>query len=118
MFFYISEKLTEMMTSFQSTYDKLLETATKRMDKLEESCEMFLHLEDIEDFKKWLAQKQAALLSNEQAECVEEAMVSILCLILNKLLDVCVCVCVRVCACVRVHACVSACVCMRACVCA
>ena len=91
------------MTSFQSTYDRLLETATKRMDKLEESCEMFLHLEDIEDFKKWLAQKQAALLSNEQAECVEEAMVSILCLILNQL-TLCVCVCVSVCACVLVCA--------------
>ena len=56
VFFYISEKLTEMMTSFQSTYYRLLETATKRMDKLEESCEMFFHLEDNEDFKKWLAQ--------------------------------------------------------------
>ena len=118
MFFYVSEKLTEMMTSFQSTYDRLLETATKRMDKLEESCEMFLHLEDIEDFKKWLAQKQAALLSNEQAECVEEAMVSILCLILNKLIGVCVraCVsaCVRVCLCVcmSAHACAP----YRACV--
>ena len=110
MFFYISEKLTEMMTSFQSTYDRLLETATKRMDKLEESCEMFLHLEDIEDFKKWLAQKQAALLSNEQAECVEEAMVSILCLILNQL-TLCVCVCVSVCACVcmSAHACAPYC---------
>ena len=89
-----------MMTSFQSTYDRLLETATKRMDKLEESCEMFLHLEDIEDFKKWLAQKQAALLSNEQAECVEEAMVSNLCLIRNQLT---LCVCVRACVCVWVY---------------
>ena len=64
------------MTSFQSKYDRLLETATKRIDNLEESCEMFLHLEDIEDFKKWLAQKQVTLLSNEQAESVEETMVS------------------------------------------
>ena len=64
------------MTSFQSTYNRLLETAGKRLDKLEESRDIFLYLDDIEEFKKWLAQKQAALLSNEQAESVEEAMVS------------------------------------------
>ena len=68
------------------------------MDKLEEECEMFLHLEDIEDFKKWLAQKQAALLSNERAECVEEAMVSVLCFILIQLICLCVYLCSCVCA--------------------
>ena len=64
------------MTNFQSTYDRLLETAAKRMDKLEESREMFLCLEDIEEFKKWLAEKRATLLSGEEPENVEEAMVS------------------------------------------
>ena len=68
------------MTSFQSTYDRLLETAAERLDKLEESCEMFLCLDEVEEFKKWLARKRAALLSDEQAESVEEAMVSKICL--------------------------------------
>ena len=81
---FISEGITEVITSFQSTYDRLVETASKRIDKLEESCDVFLYLENIEEFKKWLGQKrialltdeQTALLSNEQAESTEEAMVS------------------------------------------
>ena len=76
-----------MITSFQSTYDRLVEAAARRIDKLEESCELFIFLEEIEDFKKWLAEKQVALLndeqtvllSNDQAESTEEAMVSVMC---------------------------------------
>ena len=73
-----------MITSFQSTYDRLVEAAAKRIDKLEESCEMFIYLEGIEEFKNWLGQKrimllsddQAALLSNKQAENTKETLVS------------------------------------------
>lgn len=72
----ISDKINEVMTGFQSTLDKLLETATKRIDRLEESCDMFVCLEDIEEFKKWLAEKRAALLNGEEAESTEEAIVS------------------------------------------
>ena len=76
-----------MITSFQSTYDRLVEAAAKRIDKLEESCELFIYLEDVEEFKKWLAEKQitllgdgqTVLLSNDQAESTEEAMVSVMC---------------------------------------
>jgi len=62
-----------------------VEAAAKRIDKLEESCETFIYLEGIEEFKNWLGQKrimllsddQAALLSNKQAENTEEILVSL-----------------------------------------
>ena len=84
---FISDNITEVITSFQSTYDRLVEAAARRIDKLEESCELFIFLEEIEDFKKWLAEKQVALLndeqtvllSNDQSESTEEAMVSVMC---------------------------------------
>ena len=87
LYCFISDNITEVITSFQSTYDRLVEAAARRIDKLEESCELFIFLEDVEEFKKWMAERRVALLSdeqtvllsNDQAESTEEAMVSAMC---------------------------------------
>ena len=64
------------MANLQSTYDNLMETAAKRQAKLEESFELFVLLEGVEEFKQWVAERQSVLIIDELGDNTEEAMVS------------------------------------------
>ena len=64
------------MTNLQSTYDNLMETTAKRQAKLEESIELFVLLEGVEEFKQWVAERQSVLIIDELGNNTEEAMVN------------------------------------------
>ncbi|XP_065894663.1 spectrin beta chain, non-erythrocytic 1-like isoform X3 [Dysidea avara] len=72
-----SEKLSDVMANLQSTYDNLMETAAKRQAKLEESFELFVLLEGVEEFKQWVAERQSVLIIDELGDNTEEAMKSL-----------------------------------------
>ena len=71
-----SEKLSDVVANLQSTYDNLMETAAKRQAKLEESFELFVLLEGVEEFKQWVAERQSVLIIYELGDNTEEAMFS------------------------------------------
>jgi len=75
-FFCCSEKISDVMANLQSTYDTLMGTAAKRQANLEESYELFILLEGVEEFKQWVAERQSVLIVDELGNDTEGALVS------------------------------------------